>query len=1816
MQQQVIEGFRLSPQQQRLWRLRDGCAAGTAQCVLNLAGDLSVPALEQALSAVVARHEILRTRFERLPGMEMPIQVISGESLPVFRKVALDGGPESLESLLEQERGSPGLDQGRFALVSTSGSSLLVVTLPALLADSWSLDNLAAEIARAYGAAAHLGEGPDEPLQYVQFSEWQNEVLDDAGAREAREFWHRQSPGEDDARELPLEAPDLPGIGGIYPVSLLRISCALPPASARGVERVARGQGASLEAFLLTCWGGLLARLAGSPEIAVDVFFDGRKFAELAEALGPFGRLLPLRLRGLDGRSFARALGRVEATLSDARRWQELCPGRTAEEPRLPGFVFEESEAGPWTGGGVTFSVADKLYAGGDSGLILSALRRGGDLALELHGDPAAYTVEALRLLASRLVALLASAMRHPGSPGNELEWIGPEEGSRLEAWSLRPLAPVAEPVLALGFAAQAARTPEALAVTAAGETLNFRQLARRSGELARRLRRLGVRPESRVALYLDRSVDAIAALLAVLEGGGAYVPIDIGQTGQRLAWILDDAGVEAVVTRSSLAAALPPRSAIPQVLVDAPPEPDEAREAPAAAPGPWSCAYVLYTSGSTGHPKGALIENRSVACLSATLAEAVYADFEDGSPLRVAVNAPLSFDASVKQVIQLLRGHSLWLVPEEVRGDGEAFLAWLRESRVDVVDCTPSHLRLLLDAGLADGSSPFPRVLLVGGEAIRPDLWREIADDRSRRFYNVYGPTECTVDATACRVEPGTGPTLGRALPGVAVHVLDGGLRRVPVGVPAELCLAGAQLSRGYLGRPDLTAERFVPNPFTAEPGARLYRTGDRVRFLPDGRLEFLGRLDRQIKVRGIRVEPGEIEAVLRESPLVRDALVVLREDQPGDQRLVAYAVPRRRAAASSAAGRPRHELSNGMAVVHQNHNETDYLYEEIFEKRCYVQHGVRLPDGACVVDVGANIGMFTLFVHQECARPRVYAFEPIPAIFEALQANCELYGPETKLYPFGLSDGEREESFTFYPRYTMMSGQSRHARPESESEVVKRYLENLRQEGHEGAEALLGDADELLAGRFQGEVVTARLRRLSDVLREERIGHVDLLKVDVQRAEIEVLLGLDEEDWERIDQIVLEVHDAPGTDSEGRVEEVLSLLERHGFRAVAEQDELLVGTDRYNVYAVSRRLEGAGEKEPREPLAAAPPAPAAADVRQFLKSRLPDALVPAAVVWLDEIPLTRNGKVDFAALPPLEGRAPEREAAPPRTLHEEVLAGLWAEVLGVERVGVDESFFELGGHSLLATQLMSRTRSAFGVELPLRALFEEPTVEGLAARIEAALRAGEGVETPPIVPVPRDGDLPLSFAQQRFWFLHQLAPESPAYNSPKAVHLDGRLGIAALERTLGEVVRRHEVLRTTFPTVDGRAVQRVAPAGRFRLPLVDLAGLAGPAREDESARLTREEARRPFDLARGPILRTTLVRLSDEEHTLLFTLHHIANDAWSLGVLMREVAALYSAFLEGRPSPLPELPLQYADFSHWQRQWLSGEVLERELAYWRRQLGSEPPVLDLPTDRPRPAVPAFEGGRESFRLAEGLSARLHELSRREGTTLFMPLLAGFQALLSRYSGQDRILVGVPIAGRHRRETEDLIGCFLNMLVLAADLSGRPSFRELLAQVRRVSLEAYAHQDLPFEQLVEALAPERGTGRSPLFQVAFGLQNAPRESFELPGLRMHAGGAQIESSRYDLTLWLYEGQGKDSLGVAWTYNAALFEAGTIRRMHQHLETLLSEAVSRPDEPLDVLEVLAEDEKAELLRRKRDLKDANRKRFLAAKPRAGAGVPQ
>ncbi len=613
-------------------------------------------------------------------------------------------------------------------------------------------------------------------------------------------------------------------------------------------------------------------------------------------------------------------------------------------------------------------------------------------------------------------------------------------------------------------------------------------------------------------------------------------------------------------------------------------------------------------------------------------------------------------------------------------------------------------------------------------------------------------------------------------------------------------------------------------------------------------------------------------------------------------------------------------------------------------------------------------------------------------------------------------------------------------------------------------------------------------------------------------------------------------------------------------------------------------------------------------AELREHVRGRLPEYMAPSVFVALNSLPLTPNGKVNRRALPApqAEGEAERTTLRRARTPAEEVMCGLWCEVLRVKEVGIEDDFFALGGHSLLATQLMSRVREAFGVEVPLRKLFAGPTVAELAAHVERLLGNGAGVAAAPrVVRAPRDGRLPLSFAQRRLWFLSRLEPASGFYNIPVAVRLSGGLDVGALRRTLAEVVRRHEALRTLFAEVEGEPVQVISPAAALRLPLIDLSGLDEAEREAAATRLAAEVAQTAFDLSQDLLIRARLLRLSADEHLALLTMHHIVADGWSMGVLVKEVAALYTAFSQGLPSPLPELDLQYADYAVWQREWLRGEALEEQLGYWRRQLAGSLPVLELPADRPCPAVQSFRGSQSTFALRPEVVEAVKGLSRREGVTLFMTLLAAFQVLLHRYTGQTDIVVGSAVAGRNRGETEGLIGFFVNTLVLRVALSGNPRFRELLRQVREVTLSAYAHQDVPFDKLVEELRVERTPGRTPLFQVAFGLQNTPAETLSLPGLTLTPAGAEPEAGRFDLTVWVEEAEG--GARVRWSYNTDLFEAGRVERMQRHFEELVASAAGEPGARIESLNMLTREEREREVIEQDEREEASLKKLMSAR---------
>jgi amino acid adenylation domain-containing protein/FkbM family methyltransferase len=2067
MSQQTIEGYRLSPQQQQHWLLYGNSTAYAVQCVASLSGPLQPESLRRALAEVIERHEILRTAFRFLPGMDVPLQVIVESRPQELREIDVSrlDEPEQrirLEKILDQERLLDfDYEQGQLMhtclLKMSADKHALVITMPAICADAPTLDHLLIEIGDSYAPRTSDAESTNGLIQYVDFSQWQNELLESEDESDGRDYWREHGPGKLTSVRLPTEKEPDESVG--YKLESIRV------VFEQDVQAQAKALARQLEtdvpALLLACWLCLLRRLTGESEIVVQTSFDGRKYEDFHGALGLFNKHLPMRCHFEDDFTFRDIVRRVHQSTHEALEWMEYF---TPEQMTGNAIGFEYQETAPRRSfGDLTFDVTHLHTCTARFKLKLFAVVIGDELRLEVQYDSAFYQPRDAWRIAGELSVLVKSAFVNAATPVSLLEVLDDTERQKLLVeWNENATAYPDDDCIHLQFEAQAERTPESLAVIYEDQQINYRELNAKANRLAHLLRSKGVGPETTVGLLLERSVDMIAGLLGILKAGGAYVPLDSNTPAERLQFMIADSGMSGLVTTQSRLALLGDAAVWTMGFdIDAESLASASDENPVNETVAGNLAYVIYTSGSTGKPKGVLIEHRSVLNLYGALQRAVY--LHQSSALRVSVNAPLTFDASVKQVVQLLGGHTLCVLPEELRRDGVLLNAYLAEHGIEVLDCTPSQLRLLLDAGLLKNPVYAPRVVLTGGEPVDEALWQELSEAAATASYNVYGPTECTVDATVCRVLPehSQQPTIGRPLSNTRLYVLDRHQQPVPLGVAGELCIGGAGVARGYLNRAELTAEKFTSDAFAGAASARLYRTGDLVRYQADGNVEFLGRLDHQVKIRGLRIELGEIESVLAEHAGVREAVVLAREDVPGDQRLVGYVVPRQQHA-TTIEGRARHRLPNGMFIVQQNRTETDYLYEEIFNEQTYFKHGVRLEPGACVFDVGANIGMFTLYVGQQAPDARIYAFEPIKPIFDTLRINAGLYGSHVKLFPFGLSNEEKTDTFAYYPQFSARSGLSAYANAEDEVSVIKKFLRNKEQSGVVGMGSLLEAADELLEGVFVSEKHDCMLKRLSDVIREEEVTRIDLLKIDVQQAELDVLLGIDEADWAKIQQVSMEIHDAAGQPSEGRVATITAMLERQGFAIVAEQDDSLRGTDRHSLYATRAQPESLNEPsklestapaggghalyqlpnklevfhqnrnetefiyhqifedqlylkhgislepgdcvfdvganiglftlfvyhhvrnasvysfEPipsnfeklrnnvalygldanlfncglsdregtatftfypnwsassgayasvkeeeealktflvnqgelvaeyadeliegryqgeevrcqlyplsemirqhnieridllkldvekseldvlngienddwekikqivievhdiegrldritsmletkgfnivteqdaslhgtgiytlyaRQPqaektkLAAATSSPdytvlSSSELRRYLKEKLPDYMVPSAFVLLDELPLTNNGKVNRRALPaPEDVDAPgERVVTAPRTPVEELLVGIWSEVLKVKQVSIEENFFELGGHSLLATQLMSRVRTAFGIEIPLRTLFAAPTVAELGQQIEFVIRSGAGAQSPPILPVSREQSLPLSFAQQRLWFIDQLAQGSSSYNHTAALRLNGQLNIEALEYTFSEIVRRHETLRTTFEAVDGQPRQIIHSARSFSLPVTDFSHLAAAERESTVREMAAEELQHLFDLRRGPLLRVRLLGLSETEHVVLFTAHHIVTDGWSLGVLVKEVATLYSAYLEDLPSPLPELAIQYADFAHWQREWLQGEVLEEQLSYWRERLAGAPALLELPTDRARPAVQSFRGAHYSFSVPAELTGELQQLSRREGVTLFMTLLAAFQTLLWRYSGEQDIVVGADVANRNRQETEGLIGFFVNMLVLRTRVAGEESFAELLRQVREVCLGGYAHQDVPFEKLVEELQPERSMSHTPLFQVVFVLQNAPVGELELPGLQLSSVEVDHPIAKFDLTLLMEEREGQ--LGATLEYNTDLFDVETIERMSRHLLTLLQAVVALNPQPrLSDLPLLTEGERGQLL---------------------------
>jgi amino acid adenylation domain-containing protein len=1495
----------LSHAQERLWfleRLEPGSAAYVMPALLRLDGDLDTEALRRALEDVVRRHEVLRSTFGEVDGR--PVQRVEPHArfdLPLVDLSALPAPEREAEALrvgAEEARRPFDLSVAPLlrALVIRihPTSHILALAMHHVASDGASIGVLADELGRLYDAHVRGVDAglPELPIQYADFAAWQRGGGNDEKVQASVDYWTARLAGAE-----PGPLPTLRPHSGSAARRAAVHAFAIPEEVSDALRSYARSEGATPFLVLLAGFAALLLRYTGQDDVVVATPVSGRGKAELQGLIGFFVDTLPLRVSMDADAGFRRLLSVVRESASAAFAHQDAPlervfagTGREGGADLLAVMLsLQNATSQALSGSGATRLAGLDVR---EVPLELGAAKC--DLHLRVDDSPramsAAWEYDAdlfdppfVAAMAEHFVRLLGAALRSPDVPIAALPMLSADEARReIEEFArgAEPVGTLATPIHRL-VEAHADAAPDAVAVLAGGERVTYAELDARANRLAHHLAALGVGPDVVAGVCQAHTADLIVSHLAVLKAGGAYLPIDPAHPAERIGAMLEDARALAVLADAATADRIP-SSAATLVRVDADGETIGARPShrPSVAVDRANLAYVVFTSGSTGRPKGVGVQHRSLAGLVRWHLRAFGVTARD----RGSQVAGVGFDAAVWEVWPYLAaGASVVIAPEDARLSPPALRGFLLESGVTVSFASTPVAEALL---ALDWPPEAPlRLLLTGGDALRTRPPASLPF----RLINNYGPTEGTVVATSGAVEWSAAdglPAIGHAIDGAAAYVVDPRMRPVPRGVAGELYVGGVGVARGYLGRPALTAERFVPDPLSPEPGGRAYRTGDRVRRRADGALDFLGRNDDQVKVRGVRIEPGEVEAALTRDPAVREAVVGAPADRHGERRLVAWIVP----------------------------------------------------------------------------------------------------------------------------------------------------------------------ADDALD-------VAALRARLRDVL--------------------------------------------------------------------------------------------------------------------------PEHMVPASFVEMGALPLTPNGKVDRRALPPPASAAGEEAYVAPRSPTEELLAGIFAEVLGAPRVGAHDDFFSLGGHSLLVTRMTSRIARDLGAELPLRAVFEAPSVALLAERVDAA-RASASDAAEPLVPAARDGGV-LSFAQERLWFIDQMEPGGSAYNIPAAVDVHGALDVDALRGALTDLVARHESLRTVFGATDDGPRQRILPPQPFALPVVDV-----PSDAEADAHAA-EEASEPFDLARGPLFRGRLLRLSADRFVLLLTLHHVVADGWSANVLFRELGALYRARVAGGTAGLPPLPVQYADFAAWQRRHLSGERLARQTAWWRERLRGAPALLELPTDRPRPPAPTHAGGTYDFAIPMDVAEAIHELARAEGATPFMALLAAFQVLLARYSRQGEVVVGSPIAGRSRVETEGLIGFFVNTLALRADLSGGPTFRELLAQVRETTLGAYAHQDVPFEKLVEEMGVQRSLSYAPLFQVMFVLQNAPAAHMELPGVRLAQRPGATAGAKLDLTLAMREAE--DGLRGTLEYAADLFDPSTAEHMAGHFAALLRSLASHPDRPVHAAGMLPEDEESLVLRR-------------------------
>ncbi|MEQ8765884.1 MAG: amino acid adenylation domain-containing protein, partial [Planctomycetota bacterium] len=1858
-------GHVLSFSQERFWfleQLEPGNLAHHIAGKTVLRGTLDLEVFTQALEEVIRRHEILRTVFDER----------DGHLVQIVRPAApIDLLPRDLRGLSDAEQAqerrrlearvfrSPfDLRRGpliRFLLVRLGDEDWeLLSCLHHIIADGLSARVVAAEHGAVYSARLR-GESPklqELPIQYRDYAAWQRETLTEAVLEEKLDYW-RGTLQDVAPLELPADRPRRADRRSVGSRARREIS---KETFAAGLK-LARSERTTPFVLILTTFQAALSRWTGQYDLTVGTPVANRDRAEVEGLIGFFVNSLVLRLDASGDPSFRELLQRARDRVLESQEHQDvpferivdaLQPERVLDRNPLFQVVFNWVD---YVGEDFALPGLELRYEGRPAGTLfeatLYATRVEDRLELAFEYDSDLFEPEKMERFLEELETLLASATEDPDRRLSELSLLTGDESRRIAEWESGPVTGSMRSVLER-FQVQVDRRPDAIAVQDEDRSWSYDELDRAASRIAALLSESGLGPGHRVGLLLERTGALVAAVLGIARSGVAYVPLDPDFPRARRDGALEDAQVSAIVTEASLQAECP--HGVPLVLWDAIPSGDFT----APEVDPESPMYVIYTSGSTGRPKGVSVPHRAVARFVEAMLEAP--GFQGGDVL-VAVTT-IAFDIAVLELlVPLAAGGRVVLATRETAMDGIALAELLERSDATVLQATPATWRLLRLAGWR--GRPGLR-LLCGGEPLPRDLAEELLP-LGAELWNLYGPTETTIWSTIERVRsaPGQPIPIGRPIRGTRVRVAAEDGQPVPIGVDGELWIAGEGVAIGYWNEPELTSDRFV-----SASGVRWYRTGDRARWRSDGKLVCLGRLDTQIKLRGYRIEPGEIEARLRDHPAVADAAVTLWEPTDDDRRLVAYVTTERTSAQSD------DEVESWRQVwdtVYSGSEAKDPLFDitgwgdsttgqpmSQASMRQWVDGTVaRLLDlrPRRVLEIGCGLGLLTFRVAASCER--YLAIDATASAVAHVSRICLEHGfdaVETRQLAADDLESLPEESFDLI---VLNSVAQYFPSAKYLLEVMRQAIRRLAPGGH----LFLGDLRNApLLELFHANVQVARADESDDAetirARAERgVQRERELTIDPALFEGQLLLGgdvridlrsgaihdeltryrydvtlsarepgpapTDTRSWSSLEALSKVADWLEASDSDAvrltsipnarlsRVLEAKAALQgRHqtaaGLKAILAAEPIGVEPDALRQIAekaglrVELRWSGrAGEMDaifrrevPVRPVALMPPGDidvsswirepeatshALPDVlRSHLQESLPEAWIPSAIVRLEAMPRTPNGKLDRRALPAPDVTRRRGELVPLEGEAEQVLGEIFAEVLQTSPIGRDDDFFDLGGHSLLATSIVSRIRQRLNVELPLRQIFKTPVVGALAAAVAAARADAAPIESIP--PLPRGDALPVSFIQERMWFLHQLDPALQAYHMPGAIVLDGELDEAILRDALQDVVQRHESLRTVFRARDDGRLEARLTSGGFEWSSEDL------NRSLEPLAAFRERAQtlaaRPFDLTHGPLLRVALFELGPRWHGLAVVLHHIIADGWSIAVLTRELAAAVEARTSGRALTLAPLRVQVADWAAWMKQRAQAGGLERSLSYWRRQLEGAPMFLPLPTDAPRPPVVTDSGDRLVARLDREIRERLKAYAAAHDATPYMTLLAVFSVWMQRITGEDELLIATPVAGRDHPDVETLIGCFIEQVVLRIRPGSAGTFDALVGEVRTTVTEALEHADLPFERLVEAIDPPRDRSRPPLAQVSFESLDFPMIPAQIGAARVTAVPVGTVAPKFELTVRI---GGIDTGEVTIEYRSDLFEPRTIERWWQCFDHLLTRVLEQPAQKLSAI---------------------------------------